>query len=968
MFSQLGQSPYGNHVPLPHEDQAHFHPGGLPDLDSFGVIPPNGGLSPGERGYFCGFDTLATSGHGPSVTAENVLLVGWEGGLRVQRISRKNIDLIGRIEGLRGAVIGAKILPWTFRSDPGSSGRPYVAVIVHGPVLPEDAPGSSNTSEAMSVEDQDGGSDPSARINLGPSPEMRDVIKKYQTTVEVYSLSTRTHVATIFQTPSVEVEYNPVGEFRPPPPIGDLRIDANGKFLLVSSGVSGEIFVFSPFTRSQRIHELESIRCIGKFWTTVQRRDIKPTASVSTTGDQINNLEDADTIKGSPLLSLSHRWLAVVPPPADALFSLKGTAVLATDSSRPPGITTHVSPPRPNTNCAVDVPEQEGLLDYISREATQRGLKAAQWVGEQGMQAWNNYWKPVPTAPNTNGQYIYNPEPVSQSAFPPTHGVHTPTSSSSPTQVSIYDLQRLLDHEEIKIKNTLTPIATFEPPSGCSFLSFAPSGLVLLTVSKKGDQQFVWSLMRSQHPKSGIITDQAGPHVRLMVKFTRMTVAETIDVVWTAPQGDRFALLTDNGTMHIHEIPPSVLVWPLRRGRRSRAMAKSEGGQTEQSSTKGTVGAALNAVSGTTSWIRSAVRPKSMVNTATFSSNLMMTPAAAANVGGKAIKAGFSKSVKLIANSANTMYHAGENKIKKRNLINDVTPGSMRWMTGKDRGYLAVIATGTVNIYPVKQSSIPRKGMAPLIKAKVGKKPVEFALQKIPDDQFSPAFREAVEARFSNATKEGTNHPAISGHWLLRSPTPVVNVNPPSHPNSSNRSDNWHAHVETETNPPYQPFHTDRRVALFAYADPTTSSPKSSQASALLDSSQTGFESASQAVAAARQDWEHDVLAPWLHDVHHVDPSTADGLEHWPVDAPEPWVFGEDIPATRVFATTTSTNGDVDEGIWSDDEDAIENRVKVIEGEDGEQVVVTTVTRKGRGEEEFFEDGCEVVDFADDRV
>jgi hypothetical protein len=104
-------------------------------------------------------------------------------------------------------------------------------------------------------------------------------------------------------------------------------------------------------------------------------------------------------------------------------------------------------------------------------------------------------------------------------------------------------------------------------------------------------------------------------------------------------------------------------------------------------------------------------------------------------------------------------------------------------------------------------------------------------------------------------------------------------------------------------------------------------------------------------------DWQCGVLGPWLQDLHHVDTN----LSYQEI---EPWVFGEDIPATKILSGGTGGGSDS----FSDDDDAVENKIRVVEGDDGEQVVVTSVRRKGREEEEFFEDGCEVLDFADDRV
>ena len=184
--------------------------------------PEQVGLLPGEKGYFCGFDTLATAGHAPSTPAENVMLVGYEGGLRVYRLNKNEAQIIGSLEGLRGGVIGAKILPWTFRADPGSEGRPFVALILHGPVLPDDA-GSSDSSVAVGSSDEDASPTTSSHGASGPTVDPRDVVKRCQTTVEIYSLTTRRRVARIFSSPMRDVEYDQLMAGQIPPPLGDLR-------------------------------------------------------------------------------------------------------------------------------------------------------------------------------------------------------------------------------------------------------------------------------------------------------------------------------------------------------------------------------------------------------------------------------------------------------------------------------------------------------------------------------------------------------------------------------------------------------------------------------------------------------------------------------------------------------------------------------------------------------------------------
>ena len=56
-----------------------------------------GRLTPGDGSYACSFDTLDSD-------SENVLCLGWEGGMDVWRIGKGSLDLLGRLEGLPGAV------------------------------------------------------------------------------------------------------------------------------------------------------------------------------------------------------------------------------------------------------------------------------------------------------------------------------------------------------------------------------------------------------------------------------------------------------------------------------------------------------------------------------------------------------------------------------------------------------------------------------------------------------------------------------------------------------------------------------------------------------------------------------------------------------------------------------------------------------------------------------------------------
>lgn len=949
---QNGHSLYSRHIPLPHEDQAHFYPGGLPDLDSL-VPKQETGLSPGEKGCHVGFDTLASSGHGPSVSLDNVLVVGEERAVRIYRVSKKAVDILGHLDGLRGAIIGAKVLPWTFRSDSAAHGRPYIALVIHGPVVQEDEEvASSDVSAAPSTEDNDNSSDSSTtKARPGYSIDSRDSIRYYQTTVEIYSLSQSQHVATIFKCPPVKVDYNRVGEIKIPPPSGELQIDAKGKFLVVASGASGEIFIFSYFPQGPRQDFPESIRCIGKLWTTVQRRGNGSLAN-SSNGNEPPPVEGQDPRK-SALFSLSHRWVAVVPPVAESAFTMKGIASLASVDSRPPGIRSHVPAIKPVTNCGLDTPETDTLIDRVSREVTQQVLKGAQWAAGQSLQAWNNYWRPSPQQ-HDRSNADYHALNDNGPAFPPTHALpqSPPSSTSSPVQVSIFDLQRLLDSADMKAKNTITPVTTFEPPSGCSFLSFAPNGLNLLTISKKGDQHIVWSLMRMQHPRIDATFDKPStPYVRQIWQEKRLTVATIVDVVWNTPNGDRFAILTERGTIHIHEIPATAFQWPpLRRARRQREPPKVENkDNNDASGSKTTVSSAVDTLSGTSAWLKSqtlALRSSSIGNSSSLPGVLVTAPATTAYVGGKVVKASFNKGMKLVTNSANTIYHASENKLSIDDLTNGISPGRMHWMSGRDQGSLAVVVSGTLSIYTVRRTTKSQKGQPPLIKAKISKTPVEFVLSRVADQQLLSSLKATMEGRHHNASRPAP--PRIGGMWHLRAPAATFGNITNKVTKRDRQVESWHAMFEMESNPPCQPFHTDRRVTVYAYNDPEGEAPTAPKMGTAEPEDWDTYED-------NLKDWHDKVLDPWLQKNHHVLLES-----HGPTfQSLEPWVFGEEIESTQIIS---GGNGVVSDALL--DEDEVENKIHVISGLDGEQVHVTIIRRAGREEEEFFEDGCEVVEFA----
>jgi hypothetical protein len=913
MYSHQGTRPPSQHFtgnpPLPHQPQAHFY--GLPELD----LGPNNavadGIPPGEGGYFSGFDTLTMSGDEAARAAENVLLVGQQGALDIFRVEKGKMDIVGRLEGLKGAVLGAKILPWAARRDPLAQSRPLIAVILHGPVLRESRSSQSGSGSSSVVDDSasDSPSRPASHHGDGFAAQ----VTGYQTSVEIYSLKERRRVAILYRSPLIPLSC-PIDSpmFLPPSPVGEFVVDAKGKFVVVASGSSGEVFIFAPYLKSHDDFP-EQFRCVGKVWTSVQLRD-RPVHSSGSSAADGSQEEIALEKYGVPVFALSDRWLSVTPPVSSALYAVDGVALTSPYYERPPGITHHTVPPQPSANCTVEAPEAASLIDRLTREGTQVAIKGARWATEKGMQAFKAYMNKTPQAGGTNP--IYGQDPM-QHWFPPTHGHNQTQPRQETTVISIYDLQKLVDAEEIRNKNALHAVATVPATLGCSFLSFSPSGLMLMTISKKGDYQDVWDLKRmtSRRARKTTRDQNTGPHVRQVARFARMTVTNVIDVVWSAPRMDKVAVITDKGTVHMFPMPASAFQWPpARRIRPDTALAKPK---EEVVSSGGALSSAMQTFNGTAKPWLDAVRTRNTSGSSRFSlSSLGVTPAAGAK-SGKAVAAGVGKSI-------NNIRHAGDNKLTLPSSPSGVKTGSVRWLSGRGRGSIAVASGGVLQIWRVQMRPSTSKARSSNAISISKKKVAEFGLAPIRGTALPPSISEHLFSQPGDPEPI----PGFYGEWVLRSLPSRKPAVPMPAPLSFS---------EIETNPPYQPFYTDRRVTRFVYARPSTEIQDS--ASSHLPSPQ-GLTS----------------------DLHHANDASA-------------WLFGEDVEAIRVSSPAARAYEDGDDEFVAGVAARIENKLVLRDGEEEvEQVVVTTrrrrVRREGGEEDEegFFEDDCEVLDFAEDRV
>ncbi|KAL8942586.1 MAG: hypothetical protein Q9216_001568 [Gyalolechia sp. 2 TL-2023] len=908
---------------LPHHPQAHFYAAPEIDLGKPGLRRPSQGtLNPG----CCIFDNLSLTGSESFRGADSVVLIGIQNRLDIFNIEKGRLDIIGRLGNLRGTVIGAQLLPSPVRDDPARSLRPLVAVIVHGPQRDQRPKSRQNASQ----HDDDTLFDPSASmVQALESAEntKTDTSARFQTTVEVYSLRKNEHIATLLSSPVMEATLSQ-NTSRPTDllPDGDWRIKACGRFLVVASGKSGEVFLFESAYEPEK-ESLVVFRCIGKTWTSVSRK--KPRSlSTSSTESDISELEEGPRRKSSQpdgaIFSLSHRWLAVVSPSTSTGTTTHTSVDVQHSYHKPPGLHSHTSPSSPQPTCEIDTPERESLLNRVARDVTQELMKGARWVGDQGVQAWKNYWQ-RPVDPNNQVVQRSLPSdtalpPQPYDSLPPTHA-HDDSTSRVTNQraiVSILDLEKLSSNQSAKEGVSLQPAAAFALPDGCSLVSFTPNGLGLLTVNAKGDVQHVWSLMRMAHG-GGFVhhTDSShaekGPSVRQIARFTRMTVARIVDVIWTEPGGERLALVTERGTVHIFDLPSSALQWPPpRRIMRSLSTATSSPqaspeleAATLHSFPSSRFGSAMEMVTGRTQPLLAAVRgrPASIGNPFSGFSGMSLT-AGAGIKSGKVVAAGFNRSVGAATGTVNTIRQIGENRLTLPGPSHAVTPGRVRWLTGKSRGSIAVTGGDSVKIYRISRSTNQKPGKRrPSV---VGSKPIELSLAN--------ALTKPVSTERGRRTSEvhQAERPRMTsnGFWQASPPRPTQRA----------EEDGHHSQAEIDTNAPYQPFHTDRRINTFAYRDDLT----------MLEGQDAGDDT--------------------------------------------PWAFGEPIATfrTRAGAAVSEETDDPDlqQQGW------MENHVSVQGNErEGQQIVITTRRRKTPkaevgegGDEEIFEDDCEVVDFAHERV
>ncbi|KAL4929298.1 uncharacterized protein BDV17DRAFT_79413 [Aspergillus undulatus] len=901
------QTPFNDRIPPPHLPQAHFY--SAPDID----IPSLSGHnrpSTDAQYSFCAFDMITSPSFKSSHTSGSVLLVGSDGALEVSVIEDRRTRPIARLDGLNGRVVEAKILPIA-GEDSFSASRPHVAIIIHGPCIPSDDEGraSSNGSEANDI------ATPSGRYSSADKRQSRDDGRFYQTRVEIYSLRTGDHVTTLFTTkPSPCLENIPGLANFAPSPSGNLRMFASGSYLVLASGISGEVYIYS----------MSSYHCLGKTWTGIQTRETRRYSTSSSSTDPEGSRNDSPHGNGksdNPIIALKGRWLAVVPPSSTYRATLGGKVPPHLVQGKVFGLETRSPPSRPATTCVTDVGEGESFLDKVARGVTQEFVRGARWMSDQGLQAWNSYWnKDQQQSSQQRRSQVLDFPHQGYSPFPPTHAQETQNASpAEPDLVSILDLRRLDEGGDSKGAILFNPVATFQVPNGCSFLSLSPSGLMLLTASKKGDVQYVWDLMQVKYCRAGLFLSDnsaaATASVRQVARYSRLTESHIVDVIWCPPSGDRLAIITLKGTVHVFDLPRSAFQWPpFRRARPSRGKQPKSDPPSEELAVRNTnananaLSTAIKLVGGKTQPILEAVRGRAPSAGAAFPAMNGLTIPAAAGMGGKAA-AGLSKSMGAAASgTVNSLRHVGENRLHISGLHREPAAGRVTWVIHKGQPFLALVANGYFRMHRIKRSVLLNKSRQP--QSVIGTKESEF---RLPENLSSPCGPMGISSF----------NPDLAVYASLALPS--LSARPSA---SSKLKCQPLSQAELETNAPYQPFHTDQRVSLFTY-------------------SEAGEADGSKIASPSGQ-----------------------------------WVFGNHMPMSKLHVRRLSAGSD------DEDEDAahelqqgpgggIENTISMGSSTGNVEEVVITTRRKKKhssaslgagGEDGFFEDDCEVLDFAVDRV
>lgn len=815
----------------------------------------------GEANYACELATVDELGlqggntrisSGAIAGGDNVVCLGSNGGVDIWRIGRSIVEQVGHLEGLRGYVKTAKILPNPPLNDHLAAHRPLICLTIHSPIAPDS--GSSDADhglghllDADSPYSKSPPSRPQTSASHHSSQNGYDMSSDWQTTVEVWSLTTKTRLARLFTSPVVPFTDAGFCVPTPPSPWGNLKVQVSANRVVVGVG-SGELYVFGiecSLKSGEKDKEIAEWKCLDKIWTCVQfssGQSFSADGGSTATFDGKTPIFGAGSV-GTPVFALSDRWLAYCPASTGS-FSAGGEVCVSSVSV---AVSSQTPPSQPSISAAVSL-EDEAFLNRMAREVTQEVIRGAKWAADAGYKRFQNYWNggsqqngnsssppqsmPIGIGANGSTQSVGgtlggsqpggHPQPsglgqqlrqMQQTAGLPLQFQQSYPSHQhhEPRLVSIVDLQKSAASFQ---HNHTPPMATFLPPAGVSFLSFAPGGLSLLSASSKGDLLFVWDLLKVVHHPTGSISlghqrsssgsgpsvsksmnnnDGLGRHVRQIARFTRITVATIIDVDWSSPRGEKIAVVTERGTVHFYDLPSGALQWPPPR----RPPPSSTAVSAQTTTAGAAVSGAVNLFNSSTQPLLTAARRRRSRSSSVGSPG-----------GGIFSSPSMGRRGSAVAGTSPNDPPVGGSKIPLPASGSCIAPGCVKFLTSKESGYVAVIGGGLLRIYELRPGGSGKKG------SKTG-------------GVASGNWWEYDLPRATTASEQAVNElpeEKALGFWGLR-----------SHWGRSTEEDGviaeggfWKtplAWAEIETNSAFVPWHQERRVKMFVYEPP----PKSLQ-------------------------------------------------------------------------------------------------------------------------------------------
>lgn len=763
---------YGSPPALPHLPQPHFY--NAQDVD-VGLFPQRSSTT-SEPPNILKFAKLP----GSQQAKRETILAGGIERLDVLRFQNDRLEHKFTLHQLPGRVEDAVFLPWNHGPDPFESLRPLIALSISGYATTEQVQGDRPVSHHSAY-------DTSAAHPYGSAvvTEQRPTI-----TVSVYSLKNSSLIAELLHVPiDQSTSYATRVPVQENPCIGHVALQASGNHLLVSLSVSGEAYVFTAGVHDEQ----PQFECSTKVWTSLQPRLLRRDSSHARSGEQQKSpasVNKEQPFERQPICTLNGRFLAYCP--ASSSRDSLGAVISAKVVNRTTITGSRTAPSRPSISCEVESPDTPTLLGKVAKGVAQEIVRGSKWIGEKGMQAWNSYWNTdsatsMSTHP-AHGRTFSQPVQLTASPFPPTHGDSADAAAREPELISIVDLIAS-QNTDTKLSEVVAPFATFQPLGGCSFLSFMPNGLGLLTASSNGDTYYIWDLFQIRYPRTTLesleaTTGSFTARVRQVTKYERMSSSTIVDVEWDEPQGSRFAILTQNRTIHMYDLPKNALRWPPPRQRKIKRPMSAPVEPPITQTTGGFFATAKNYASQAPPLFANlrGRAPSMSVGV----SGIGAQASATGMRSGQVVAAGFSKSLGAASDTVANIRHAGQSKL---HLKIEAVPGRLSWHSKDQKPVLSILDTNGVRDYFVRKTN-PRDGkVLETVSVFEARKPVGVKLPPL-------------------LTLDSGDITVAEGQkWV------------------SPRSTRGHefaaplSFAEIETNAPYQPFHSDNRVTMSVYAD-----------------------------------------------------------------------------------------------------------------------------------------------------